>query len=142
MKANAGIERGFPRAALELTQPRVDFFPTTHLTGLLTELRAAPEGEAHARLAALVMTRYAHPLELYARGSTLRFIAEPLDLVHGFFASALADPAYFARYHASGMRLRRWLMNGLLLHARSVARDRAQLHRSGDGTNARPAADG
>jgi hypothetical protein len=126
MKANAGIERGFPRAALELTQPRVDFFPTTHLTGLLTELRAAPEGEAHARLAALVMTRYAHPLELYARGSTLRFIAEPLDLVHGFFASALADPAYFARYHASGMRLRRWLMNGLLLHARSVARDRAR----------------
>lgn len=122
-----------PRAPLPITAPRADHFPTTHLTTLLNDLRTVvfdPATQqlpaAHARLAEVVMARYAAPLEAYARGSTLRDIAEPADLVHGFFAAAFSDAAYFARYQASGMRLRRWLMNGLLLHARSVARDRAR----------------
>ena len=72
------------------------------------------------------MARYAEPLAIYARGTSLREIAEPAELVHGFFAAAFSNEDYFTRYRASGMRLRRWLMNGLLLHARGVARDRAR----------------
>jgi hypothetical protein len=122
-------EPGFPRAPLPIARPRAEHFPTTHLTTLLADLRApTPAGAtpAHARLAHTIMARYAGPLEIYAKGSTLREIAEPAELVHGYFAHALADPGYFERYLASGLRLRRWLMNGLLLHARGVARDRAR----------------
>ena len=122
-------DAGFPRDPLPITRPRAEHFPTTHLTELLTVLRETPGDASHARLAETVMRRYAEPLAAYARGSTLREIADPVDLVHGFFAAALADPAYFERYLASGMRLRRWLMNGLLLHARGVARDRARAAR-------------
>lgn len=137
---DAATEPGFPRAPLPIARPRSDHFPTTHLTTLLADLRVAQDAELatpaadhpHARLAHLVMSRYAGPLEIYAKGSTLREIAEPAELVHGYFAHALADRAYFERYLASGMRLRRWLMNGLLLHARGVARDRARaLRREG-----------
>lgn len=127
---------GFPRPPLPITAPRADHFPTTALTTLMRNLRtvllegAQPRvSAAHAQLAETIMSRYAAPLEAYARGSTLREIAEPADLVHGFFAGALADATYFTRYQASGMRMRRWLMNGLLLHARSVARDRARAAR-------------
>ena len=129
-------DRGFPRPPLPITAPRADHFPTTALTTLMRGLRtvlldgAQPRvSAAHAQLAETIMSRYAAPLEAYARGSTLREIAEPADLVHGFFASALADATYFTRYQASGMRMRRWLMNGLLLHARSVARDRGRAAR-------------
>lgn len=127
---------GFPRAPLPIATARADCFPSTRLTQLLDELRTvrldSPRSEcssAHRRIAEQVMARYAAPLEIYAKGSPLRDIAEPAELVHGFFASALTDPSYFGRYQASGMRLRRWLMNGLLLHARGVARDRARLMR-------------
>lgn len=120
------------RAPLRIEPVRSDHFPTTRLTTLLDGLRTQDLSEATARLAATIMARYAGPLAIYARGSSLREIAEPEDLVHGFFATALADPAYFARYQASGMRMRRWLMNGLLLHARGVARDRVrQVRREG-----------
>jgi hypothetical protein len=129
-------DRGFPRPPLPIAAPRADHFPTTALTTLMRDLRtvmldgAQPRvSAAHAQLAETIMSRYAAPLEAYARGSTLREIAEPADLVHGYFASALADATYFTRYQASGMRMRRWLMNGLLLHARGVARDRGRAAR-------------
>lgn len=119
-------DAGFPRAPLPIQRPRADFFPTTQLTALLEDLRTLDGDERRARFAETIMTRYAQPLEIYARGSSLREIAEPAELVHGFFARALADHAFLERYLASGMRLRRWLMNGLLLHARSVARDQSR----------------
>lgn len=126
-------EAEFPRAPLPISAARADFFPSTHLTQLLGELRTSyaddPRrnlSDAHRRLAEQVMARYAAPLEAYARGSPLRDIAEPAELVHGYFATALSDPTYFARYQSSGMRLRRWMMNGLLLHARGVVRDRGR----------------
>ncbi|MFM1803179.1 MAG: hypothetical protein RL136_58 [Planctomycetota bacterium] len=117
------------RTPLRIAQVRSDHFPTTRLTTLLDGLRCGNLADTHTQLAATIMERYAEPLAIYAAGSSLREIAEPADLVHGFFASALADPSYFTRYQSSGMRMRRWLMNGLLLHARSVARDRVRHHR-------------
>ena len=125
----ASDDAGFPRAPLPISRPRVDHFPTTQLTTLLDELRTLHGDDQRARLAEMIMRRYAEPLAIYARGSSLRDIAEPDDLVHGFFAQALADHSFLDRYLASGMRLRRWLMNGLLLHARSVVRDRMRAQR-------------
>ena len=118
----------FPRPPLELTRPRAESFPTTKLTTLLGQLRKGlPHAETELR--ARIMLRYAEPLAIYAAGSSLRQIAEPRDLVHGFFVQALARDDFFQRYQASGMRLRRWLMNGLLLHARGVVRDRSRQQR-------------
>ena len=125
----ASDDTGFPRAPLPISRPRADHFPTTQLTTLLGELRTLHGDHAHMRLAETIMRRYAEPLAIYARGSTLRDIAEPDELVHGYFAHALADATFLDRYLASGMRLRRWLMNGLLLHARSVIRDRSRARR-------------
>ena len=107
-------DAGFPRAPLPIQRPRADFFPTTQLTALLEDLRTLDGDTRRARFAESIMARYAQPLEIYARGSSLREIAEPAELVHGFFAHALADHAFLERFLASGMRLRRWLMNGLL----------------------------
>lgn len=127
--APLGSDHGFPRAPIPISRPGADFFPTTQLTTLVEKLRARPAGDGRARLAERIMRRYAEPLAVYARGSSLRDVAEPVELVHGYFAQALADPAFLERYLASGMRLRRWLMNGLILHARGVARDRARASR-------------
>ena len=121
-----GDDTGFPRAPLPISRPRAEHFPTTQLTTLFDELRTLHGDDGRSRFAETIMRRYAEPLAIYARGSSLREIAEPEDLVHGYFAHALADHRFLERYLASGMRLRRWLMNGLLLHARSVARDRAR----------------
>ncbi len=101
-------------------------FPTTHATWV-HESRSDDDAVL-ARLAQRVIERYARPLEAYAQGSTLREIAEPRELVHGFlvakFASAAATRAYLAAWNGSGLTLRRWMMNGLLLFARGVVRDR------------------
>lgn len=129
----------FPRPPLELTRPRGDAFPTTALTTLLERVRLG-DSAAPSQLRARIMSRYAEPLAIYAAGSSLREIAEPRDLVHGFFAHGLSSADFFGRYLASGMRMRRWLMNGLLLHARSVVRDRTR-HERREGTPLESAAD-
>ena len=71
--------------------------------------------------------RYAQPLEAYAQGSSLREIAEPRELVHAFLIAKFATPAtcraYLEAWNASGLTLRRWMMNGLLLHVRGIVRD-------------------
>jgi hypothetical protein len=110
------------RQPLELAPTRADSFPTTRLTTVL-EMARNGVPQADGELRARIMLRYAKPLEIYASGSSLRQIAEPSDLVHGFFVQGLARPDFLQRYQSSGMRLRRWLMNGLLFHARGIARD-------------------
>jgi hypothetical protein len=114
-------EPGRTRGAQSFNQ----HFPTTHATWVH---EAQSEDDAVlARLAQRLIERYAQPLEAYAQGSTLREIAEPRDIVHAFlvakFASPAATRAYLAAWNASGLSLRRWLMNGLLLHARGIVRD-------------------
>jgi hypothetical protein len=90
------------------------------------------------------MTRYREPLLAYARGSTLRQLAEPDELVHGFFASFLGRPGSLERWAESGTRLRRWMMNGLVLHARGLRRDASRNRETGglDLVAAHAAADG
>ncbi|RLS93217.1 MAG: sigma-70 family RNA polymerase sigma factor [Planctomycetota bacterium] len=101
-----------------------DLFPTTHATWLVTHIDSDP---AVAR--DHVMARYFEPLCAYTRASSLRSFGEPADLVNDFFAARLCDASYLSRWSASGLSLRRWLANGLLLHTRNTrlaARRRAE----------------
>jgi hypothetical protein len=134
-------EPGGEGAARAFTQ----HFPTTQATWVHES--QSEDDVVLARLAQRVIERYAQPLEAYAQGSTLREIAEPRELVHGFlvakFASAEATRAYLASWNASGLTLRRWMMNGLLLHARGVVRDRRRSReRQLDGRERALASDG
>jgi len=103
-------------------------FPTTHATWLVTlvgdgaDARGAGASEARRH----VMERYAAPLAVFVRGSSLSRLGDADDLVHGFFAARLSDAAFLAAWSRSGMRLRRWLMNGMLFYGQGVARDRAR----------------
>lgn len=100
----------------------IDRFPSTHLTWMGARLAAGDEGLADVRRQ--VMERYAGPLIAYVQGSTLRDLGEPHEIVHGFFAENVCREGYFEQWQASGAKLRRWLMNGLLLHGRGLRRDR------------------
>lgn len=103
-------------------------FPTTHATWLVTRVGdgAGADAAAAVEARAHVMQRYAGPLAVFVRGSSLARLGEPDELVNGFFASRLSDAAFLAAWARSGMRLRRWLMNGMLFHGQGIARDRAR----------------
>ena len=104
---------------------RTQYFPTTQATWLIEHARG--DEPALAAVAARIIERYAQPLEAYAQGSSLREIAEPRELVHAFLIAKFATPAtcraYLEAWNASGLTLRRWMMNGLLLHVRGIVRD-------------------
>ena len=100
-------------------------FPSTHATWLLTRIEDG--GEVALREAALhLMERYRAPLMAYAAQSRIANIDEPDELVHGFFAAKSTDPRFLADWRASALPLRRWMINGLVFHARGVMRDRAR----------------
>lgn len=108
-------------------------FPTTLRTELLALVGPARDVPADAGRRAgaekariHVMERYAEPLAVFVRGSSLARLGEPAEIVNGFFASRLSDAGYLEEWARSGMRLRRWLMNGILFHGQGIARDRAR----------------
>ncbi len=120
----------------------VDHFPSTHRTWIeaqLTVIAEAADGdahtsaataaaatEAHRALCAFIMARYHEPLCAYVTTAALRDLGEPHDLVAGFFAKSLATPAMFNRWLRTGISLRRWLMNAIALHCRSLRRDKVR----------------
>lgn len=91
-----------------------ELFPTTHATWLRARLEEAPDDARRH-----VMERYLDPLVAYARASSLRGLGEPGEIVSDFLTSRLSDPDYLARWKSSGLPLRRWLVNGLIAHARN-----------------------
>ena len=92
-------------------------FPTTQ-TALLTQQIDREPAAARAH----IMQRYFEPLCAYARASVLRGLGEPADLVNAFLSARLGDDDdYLMRWRASGIPLRRWLANGLVMHARNDA---------------------
>jgi hypothetical protein len=116
-------------------------FPTTHATWLETILiddrgmsdtqradvaNAAKHAHNAEKARLHVMERYAAPLEVFVKGSSLARLGEPAELVHGFFAARLSDANYLRAWPRSGMRFRRWLMNGMLFYGQGLARDRAR----------------
>ncbi len=108
----------------------VEHFPSTHDTWILDQLRAVGEGsafqaaEAAQQLRTHIMVRYREPLLAYAQASSFRSLSTPEDLVHGFFVERLQDVAYLRTWSGTGLKLRRWLCNGLLLHMFNVAKQR------------------
>jgi len=96
-------------------------FPTTHATWIAAQLSRGEAGrtEVHDH----VMRRYAAPLRAYVLGSTLRTLDDADALVNGFFVSRLSRGDYLGKWQESALPLRRWLVNGLLLHARERLRE-------------------
>ena len=119
--------------------PPVDHFPSTHATWIdaqLTVIDEAGDGATAANaafrsLARHLMDRYREPLRAYVLGSALREAGDPDDLVAGFFAHFLAAPNSLLRWRSSGMQLRRWLMNGMAFHCRTLRSDAARYRERG-----------
>jgi DNA-directed RNA polymerase specialized sigma24 family protein len=117
----------------------IDHFPSTHATWIDAQLTIAEDGEraaaagdatgraraanAHRALREHVMQRYAPALTAYVSTPALRDVAERDEIVGGFFARTMGDPQFFVRWRASGMPLRRWLMNAIAFHCRGLVRD-------------------
>lgn len=97
-------------------------FPTTQATWIDEQIKDGDAGIARAN--EHLMTRYAAPLRAYVLGSSLRALDDADALVNGFFATRLARREYLEHWRASGLPLRRWLVNGLLLHGRERIRER------------------
>ena len=114
-------------------------FPTTQATVLMTLAEgrvAVAERAKHAEIArSALMSRYAEPLAVFVRGSSLARLGEPDEIVNGYFAARLSDDAglgdFLSRWLRSGMRLRRWLMNGILFYGQGLARDQARAQQRG-----------
>ena len=109
----------------------VDHFPSTHATWIDAQLTIAEGGapEATSALNALrrhLMERYREALVAYVRGGSLRRLGDAEELVAGFFADRAAEPSFLAGWRASGMPLRRWMMNGINFYGRGMIRDRAR----------------
>ena len=97
-----------------------DVFPNT--MGTWIDQRLAEGAPGRELVNTHVMSIYAHPLKVYFLGSSLRSLGEPDEMVDGFFASRLSREGYFEQWRESGLRLRRWLMNGFLFHLREEIR--------------------
>ena len=107
-----------------------DHFPSTEWTWLATRVADAPRDAAiAAELRTRVMERYAEPLRIYARGSSLGWLDDAEALVNGFFASRLARDDYLLKWFESAMPLRRFLANGMLLYLREERRARMRRER-------------
>jgi DNA-directed RNA polymerase specialized sigma24 family protein len=110
-----------PTTAQPQAQKR-DSFPATQRGWLVAQLAQGSEGLA--RINTYVMQTYSEPLGNYVAGSSFRSLGTSKDLVSGFFASRLAQPAYFEKWIDSGLPLRRWLINGFLFFLQEEARRR------------------
>ncbi len=72
-----------------------------------------------AELLDAMTLRYAQPLMLYARSSTLARIEDVDALMKSFWVQQLARPLMLNEWRKSGLALRRWLVHQLLIHARA-----------------------
>ncbi|MFM7051462.1 MAG: hypothetical protein ACKOYN_04920 [Planctomycetota bacterium] len=107
-----------------------DHFPSTEWTWLATRVMDAPhDARIAAELRSRVMARYAEPLRIYAKCSSLGWLDDAEALVNGFFASRLARDQYLLKWFESAMPLRRFLANGMLLYLREERRARLRRER-------------
>ncbi len=67
-----------------------------------------------------LMALYHRPLAEYYQRSSYRGLAEPDEVVHGFFTAPMLRDGYLDRWVGSGKRLRHWLANGLLFHCKDL----------------------
>lgn len=111
-------------------QPRPDdAFPSTNDTWIHDELSAGDERRRALR--SVIMGRYFEPLRIYVKGSSYRHLGESAELVSAFFVSRFARDDYMDAWAQSGMTLRRWLINGLILSIREEIRRRRRAAKRG-----------
>lgn len=123
-----------------------DVFPSTHDSWLCEMLDGPPEQVERAAVA--LMARYREPLRVYFEGSSfgrlgvqgLSDFADSEELVHGFLAGRLARAGFLDSWRKSGMRLRRFVINGFIFYLREQAR--AARRRRSREQKAEPADDG
>lgn len=103
-------------------------FPTTHATWI----DDAIESQRHGALRDYFLTRYREPLLALLRVHAPALTHDAEEIVHAFLfrafgSSPKAAAEYAAQARASGMRMRRYVANGMLFHARGVLRDRTRM---------------
>ncbi len=87
-------------------------FPETQVTWIRERLGEGASGQSQIK--EHVMRLYYRPLQYYFLGlKGLRNLGEPEDIVGGYFADRLSRDDFFDKWRLSGIKLRRWLMNGL-----------------------------
>jgi len=99
-----------------------DVFPTTLNTWIDLRLREGERGRAEINRH--IMSVYAGPMRVYCLGLREPQLGEAEELVEGFFADRLARADYLQEWRTSGLRLRRWLMNGLIFYVKELRRER------------------
>jgi DNA-directed RNA polymerase specialized sigma24 family protein len=108
-------------------------FPTTQQTWLRECLAESTASEARSRglrdAREHVMRRYYEPLAAYLGATSYRDIDAPSALVAAFFVDRFGDDTYLQAWKASGLPLRRWLVNGLLFWLRTEVRRRRREER-------------
>jgi DNA-directed RNA polymerase specialized sigma24 family protein len=107
--------------------PADGLFPATRRDWLATQSASGDQGLRSANV--FVMEIYRPALEAYLRGSSFRALGEGPDLVAGFFASRLGRSDFYAKWLASGVPFRRWLVNGFLYFL--LEESRAKRRRAG-----------
>jgi DNA-directed RNA polymerase specialized sigma24 family protein len=99
-----------------------ELFEPTPRTAMVALLQSQRRDEVEAFL----MRTYARPLAMYLSATSYRSLGKPDDLVAGFFACRLGRKEWLAGWAESGLRLRRWLVNGLLFYLREEIRRRSR----------------
>lgn len=102
-------------------------FPSTQGTWIDAAIADERAGELRDHF----LTHYREPLLILLRVHAPGLARDAEEIVHSFLFRAFgrtpgAAAEYAARARASGMRMRRYIANGLLFHARGVVRDRAR----------------
>ncbi len=116
------------------TTAHTDDFPSTKVTfmcGLMEEGAGGRE-----RLSRTIMARYHGPLLAYATRAIPSYMADPHEVVNEFMVSRLPRPDYFAKWRASGLPFRRWLLNGIHFCAREVRRSNGRASRGAESFDA------
>ncbi len=98
--------------------PPTDLFEPTPRTAMAELLDSHRRGE----VVEFLMKAYYAPLAAYFSATSYRTLGEPRDVIAGFFASRLSRAEWLDAWKASGLRLRRWLVNGLLFYCREELR--------------------
>jgi DNA-directed RNA polymerase specialized sigma24 family protein len=99
-----------------------DVFPATLNTWISGQLEQGRGGLLNINHH--LMNTYAMPLRVYYLGTNSCWLGEADDVVAGFFASRLGKPDFLVKWQASGIRLRRWLMNSFCFYLKELRRQR------------------
>lgn len=118
---------------MDTASGKADLFPATACSWIDAQLSAGSRGRA--ALNQFLMRVYAEPLRAYVLGSSFRTLGEADDIINGFFASRLGRDDFVPAWRASGLRLRRWLMNAMCFYCRELAHQSGRRAAGGETTD-------